>query len=308
MSDELRTSVKSILDTLKISNTTVKTYMGNFNGYMRKYTKKYGNIPETYYKEYENNVALIEEVYKIASRKNIYVLLKYISLHYSEKDLADKYLNKTIETNKTIRERLMNGKMEKKDKDNYMKLSELKKLPRDNLNEQRKLLVKFLLDIEFTPRSSDYARILYKNADDDTNNIYDYTNGRSILNDYKTFALYGKITYDVPQSFNKYVKKYVDDTNKNTNRTIEDGDLLFVNKNGNSYFDSRFSDYIKSTLRLLTKGKNITSNLLRKIKTDHYTKTESFRKKYKSLADKKKYFNKMFMHSKDVSELYYDKN
>lgn len=145
------------------------------------------------------------------------------------------------------------------------------------------------------PIRNDWPSVKVKNFDETKDNFVQLNNEKVqklVLNDYKTFKIYGQIKIPITAGLSKILNKYID-CNTPTN-----SDYLFTPTKNDRYSNSNFSKYLVRIMKRNFPGKNINIQMLRKI----YTSSEKFESVQKS-----KEIAKCMGHSFEQHFLYYKK-
>lgn len=263
-----------------LSNETTKTYNKVINKLMKDM-----NIKNNYYfiSNFDDVIKYIKEKYQnIGSQITIISSIMYILNNDDtiNKKIINEYIQKYRELLNENRLIIQNNKKDNKkndkEKENWISLTELHFIFRQNYNKFKNILlnkVDYILNEELfnqiqntvllslyimmEPRRSEYIKLKFKNFDVDKDNYIDIINKKMGLNQYKTDKSYNKFEIDL----NKKLYEILDNFIKfRIHNNLDKSDYLFTTFNNKIIDNSQLAKRLNKII-----GKNVSVSMIRKI-------------------------------------------
>lgn len=295
MNTKIENKLKKSLENYDETSNTYKNYYFSF----KRIHLLLGN--KSTFSQYKSIDEVVEIVNKNVdsegSKKQIYISISVVLKNVrGYKRISKKYKDLSVKVQKSLSTELLKNEMSKKQKEKLVDYKTLKKkvkeLKKDIKNNNTKydtymLCYMYVIPI-FTPRNEYMNLNVYydENVDDTKNYLLVKKNSiEIILNKYKTFKHFGKITYKYKKKDEKEIRKYLEHLNN--------PDIIFkMNR--------------QALHNKLTRNIGLSVQFIRTIKNDWYIKQKKFREKDTELQ--KKELITLFQHSVSEAFTSYRKN
>jgi integrase len=264
----------------KLSNETLKTYTRIIN----KLIKDLNIVDNNYYiNNFDDVIEYIKETYPNYGSQ-ITIISSIMNIINNDKNINEKnrdnYIKKyreLLNENRLIIENnKLNNKKNDKEKENWISLSELQYIFKQNYKKYKDYLLNKIdyvlseelfnqiqntiilsLYIFIEPRRSEYIKLKYKNYDIEIDNYIDIKNKKMVLNQYKTDKTYKKFEIDLNKNLFDILDNYIKFRIKNN---LDKTDYLFTTFKNNNIDNSQLVRRLNKII-----GKNISVSMIRKI-------------------------------------------